>query len=58
MPSLVRIGSALALLFALGACTAGGQFDPTEVVSSDVFTTKKKLSGDREPLFPLSLIHI
>jgi hypothetical protein len=52
MPSLVRIGSALALLFALGACTAGGQFDPTEVVSSDVFTTKKKLSGDREPLFP------
>jgi hypothetical protein len=52
MPSLVRIGSALAFLFALGACTAGGQFDPTEAVSSDVFNTKKKLSGDREPLFP------
>jgi hypothetical protein len=52
MPSLVRIGSALALLCALGACTAGGQFDPTEVVSGDMFNTKKKLAGDREPLFP------
>jgi hypothetical protein len=50
--SLVRIGSALAFLFALGACTAGGQFDPTEVVSTDLFNTKKKLSGEREPLFP------
>jgi hypothetical protein len=50
--SLVRIGSALAFLFALGACTSGGQFDPTEVVSTDLFNTKKKLSGDREPLFP------
>jgi hypothetical protein len=50
--SLVRAGSALAVVLALGACTAGGQFDPTEVVSSDIFNTKKKLAGDREPLFP------
>jgi hypothetical protein len=50
--SLFRVGSALALLFVLGACTAGGQFDPTEVVSTDLFNTKKKLNGDREPLFP------
>jgi hypothetical protein len=50
--SLVWIGSALALGLVLGACTPGGQFDPTEVLSSDVFTTKKKLAGDREPLFP------
>jgi hypothetical protein len=42
----------LAALVLLGACTAGGQFDPTEVVSSDIFNTKKKISGDREPLFP------
>lgn len=49
---LVWIGSALALGLVLGACTAGGQFDPTEVLSSDMFTTKKKLAGDREPLFP------
>jgi hypothetical protein len=50
--SLVRVGSALAFLFALGACTPGGQFDPTELVSTDIFNTKKKLAGDREPLFP------
>jgi hypothetical protein len=50
--SLVRTGSALALVVALGACTAGGQFDPTEVISTDLFNTKKKLTGDREPLFP------
>jgi hypothetical protein len=50
--SLVWTGSAIALVFALGACTAGGQFDPTEVVSTDIFSTKKKLAGDREPLFP------
>jgi hypothetical protein len=36
----------------LGSCTPGGQFDPTEVLSSDVFNTKKKIQGDREPLFP------
>jgi len=33
----------------LAACTPGGQFDPTEVVTID---TKKKLPGEREPLFP------
>ncbi len=45
-------GSALALVFVLGGCTAGGQFDPTEVLDTDIFNTKKKLTGDREPLFP------
>jgi hypothetical protein len=50
--SLLRVGSALALVFVLGACTPGGQFDPTEALSSDIFGTKKKLQGDREPLFP------
>jgi hypothetical protein len=50
--SLVRSGAAFMLLVVLGACTAGGQFDPTEVVSADVFNTKKKLAGEREPLFP------
>ena len=48
----MRTGTALALVLVLAACTAGGQFDPTEVVSSDIFNTKKKISGEREPLFP------
>ena len=47
-----RAGAALALVFVLAACTKGGQFDPTEMLSSDLFNTKKKIVGDREPLFP------
>jgi hypothetical protein len=50
--SLFRTGAMLMVVLALGACTAGGQFDPTEVVSADVFSPKKKISGDREPVFP------
>jgi hypothetical protein len=50
--SLVRLGSALAIVLALGACTKGGNFDPTEVFNSDVFDSKKKLSGQREVVFP------
>jgi hypothetical protein len=49
---LARIGSALALALMLAACTKGGQFDPTELFNNDMFDTKKKLSGQREPLFP------
>jgi|GEM_PF-271856 hypothetical protein len=49
---VVRIGSALALALVLAACTKGGQFDPTELFNNDMFDTKKKLSGQREPLFP------
>jgi hypothetical protein len=45
-------GAVCALGIVLGGCTAGGQFDPTEVLSNDMFNTKKKISGDREPLFP------
>jgi hypothetical protein len=51
-PKFVWIAAACALGIALGSCTAGGQFDPTEIVSNDMFNTKKKISGDREPLFP------
>ena len=50
--SLIYAGCALTLVISLGACTPGGQFDPTEIVSSDAFSTKKKISGEREPLFP------
>lgn len=55
-PSLFRAGPALAvaivLLPLLGACTKGGQFDPTEMFNSDVFDAKKKLTGERVPVFP------
>ena len=51
-PSLVWVGSALALVLVLGGCTAGGQFDPTEMLSNDIFNTKKTIQGERAPLFP------
>ena len=52
IPSLLRVASALTLVLVLGACTKGGQFDPTEVFNSDAFDSKKKLSGPREAVFP------
>jgi len=51
-PSLFRVGSALALVLVLAACTKAGQFDPQEILNSDVFDSKKKITGDRQPLFP------
>ena len=50
--SLVRAGSLLAVAALLGACTKGGQFDPTSILDSDMFNTKKPLQGQREPVFP------
>ena len=52
MPPLVRIGLPVALLLVLAACTPGGQFDPTTLLANDMFDTKKKLQGQREPVFP------
>jgi hypothetical protein len=49
---LFRVGFALALVVELAGCTPGDQFDPTEVFNTDMFDTKKKLQGQREPLFP------
>jgi hypothetical protein len=43
---------ALALVLLVAGCTKGGQFDPTEAFNSDVFDSKKKLKGDRVPVFP------
>jgi hypothetical protein len=51
-PSLLQIGSVLALAAVLAGCTKGGQFDPTEILNSDAFDSKKKLKGDREAVFP------
>jgi len=52
VPSLLRLASLMVFASILACCTPGGQFDPTEVVNSDIFSTKKKLAGDREPVFP------
>jgi hypothetical protein len=52
VPSLIRLTSAAMLVLVIGACTPGGQFDPTTLLDSDMFTAKKKLPGDREAVFP------
>jgi outer membrane biosynthesis protein TonB len=49
---LYRAASLLALALIIAGCTKGGQFDPTEIFNSDVFDSKKKLRGDRTPVFP------
>jgi hypothetical protein len=49
---VVRLGSVLMLAGLIAGCTRGGQFDPTEIFSADMFDTKKKLQGDRAPVFP------
>jgi len=48
----LRAASAVALALLIAGCTKGGQFDPTELFSSDVFDSKKKLKGERTPVFP------
>jgi len=41
--------SALALGLGLAGCES---FDPTSIFDSDFFSTKKKLQGERRPVFP------
>ena len=52
IPSLFRVVCAGALLLVIAACTPGGQFDPTTLLQNDMFDSKKKLNGQREPVFP------
>src|ERR1700744_933592 len=52
IPSLFRVVSAGVLLLVIAACTPGGQFDPTTLLQNDMFDSKKKLNGQREPVFP------
>jgi hypothetical protein len=52
IPPLARFGSAVGVVLVLAGCTPGGQFDPTTILDSSVFDTKKKIQGQREPLFP------
>jgi len=50
--TLVRVGFLLAVAYALSGCTKGGQFDPTTLLDNDMFSSKDKLKGQREPVFP------
>ena len=50
--SLVYAGCALTLMIGLGACTKGGQFDPTELVSGDMFEHEEKNSGRARAALP------
>src|ERR1700744_993220 len=50
--SLFRAAAAVVLALVLARCTPGGQFDPTTILDNDMFDTKTKLKGQREPLFP------
>jgi hypothetical protein len=52
IPSMSRFVSAGAVLLVLSACTPGGQFDPTTLLQNDMFDSKKKINGQREPVFP------
>jgi hypothetical protein len=52
IPLLFKLVSAGMLVMVLGACTPGGQFDPTTLLDNDMFDTKKKVQGDRQPVFP------
>jgi hypothetical protein len=40
----------IALSGALGGCSSGGNFDPSDLL--DFLDTKKKLPGERKPVFP------
>ncbi|WP_315739357.1 MULTISPECIES: hypothetical protein [unclassified Bradyrhizobium] len=40
----------IALSGVLGGCASGGSFDPSDML--DFLDTKKKLPGDRKPVFP------
>jgi len=48
----LRVISTLTLALLIAGCTKGGQFDPTDWFNSDVFDSKKKLKGERQPVFP------
>jgi hypothetical protein len=51
-PALLRFGSALVVVLVIAGCTPGGQFDPTTLFDSDTFTSKTKVKGQRELVFP------
>src|SRR5262245_9067947 len=56
-PAMTRLARIVlvtsALMLPLGGCASiGDALDPTEWFAGDFFNTKKKLPGDRKPVFP------
>jgi len=52
MTRFVRVGLTVGALL-LGLSVAGCEdFDPTAIFDSDIFNSKKKLPGERQPVFP------
>ena len=52
MTRIARLGltvGALSLVLSLAACDS---LDPTDLFDSELFNTKKKLPGERQPVFP------
>src|SRR5262245_18039610 len=53
---MLRFAQALLMVTVLAAPLAGcesvNNFDPSDWVPGDIFNTKKKLTGDRKPVFP------
>ncbi len=47
---LIALTVLVALTGALGGCAGGSNFDPSDLL--DFLDTKKKLPGDRKPVFP------
>ncbi|WP_315779499.1 MULTISPECIES: hypothetical protein [unclassified Bradyrhizobium] len=47
---LIALTVLAALTGVLGGCASGGSFDPSDML--DFLDTKKKLPGDRKPVFP------
>src|SRR5262245_34164052 len=46
---MAAVASALSLGVMLTGCET---FDPTDIFNADMFSTKKKLQGERKPVFP------
>jgi outer membrane biosynthesis protein TonB len=42
----------LSLGLGLSACSSMDNFDPTDIFNSEIFSTKKKLPGERRAVFP------
>ena len=50
--SLLRFGTLLAFALALGACTKGGQFDPTTLLDNDMFEARSRPRASASTVFP------